>query len=89
MYYECVNLAACDHQIVLMVKTFTGKTFSIEMKDSDTVRNLKTRVKQECKGIKPDQEILVFNDLHLKEDESTLADYGIANQSTIHLLPTG
>ena len=56
--------------------------------DSDTVSNLKTKI-QENEDIQPNQQILMFYGNQLKDDERTLADYGIENRSMIYLLSAG
>lgn len=56
--------------------------------NSDTVSNVKTKI-QENEDIQPNQQILMFDGNQLKDDERTLADYGIENQSVIYLLSAG
>ena len=77
-----------DFCLLVLVKTLTGKTFDLLVMNSDTVSNVKTKI-QENEGIQPDQQILMFNGNQLKDDEHTLADYGIENQSLLYLLSAG
>ena len=70
--------------VQIFVKTFTGKTITLEVKAFDTIENVKAKIQDE-EGIRSDQQHLTFNGKQL-EDRRTLSDYNIKNKSSIHLM---
>ena len=68
----------------IVVKLFSGTALQVEALRSDTVENVKLKLK----GIHPNQHSLFFHG-HALEDKETLHCYGISNGATLNLVPHG
>ena len=71
----------------IFVQDMTGCTFALEVKPSDTMANVKTKI-QDHEGIPPDRQRLVLAGQPL-DDAYTLEDYKIQRESTIHMIAMG
>lgn len=70
--------------LTLFIKTLTGKTVEILIKDSATICKLKQDI-QSKEGIPIEQQRIVFTGEEL-EDGRSLASYKVRHESTLHLV---
>ena len=70
--------------IILPIKIFKGKIFAIEIKLSDTIKEIKMKI-QNLENIPFSQQRLFFECNELKNDNLSLIDYKISQESLLHL----
>jgi len=71
----------------IYIKTTPGKTITLEVQLTDTIKNVKEKI-QEKEGIPPSKQLLIFDGEQL-EDNLILLNYNIHNESTIHVIVFG
>ena len=68
----------------IIIKTIDGKQIPLDVEPNDTIENVKAKI-GEKEDILPDNQRLIFDNEQL-EDNRTLADYNIKNESAIFLI---
>jgi len=78
------DIGGIGRRIHLEIKTLTGVSIDIQIKPDQSIEDLKCMI-QDKEGIPPDQQRLIFAGRQL-EDDRTLFDYRIQNDSVLHLV---
>jgi ubiquitin len=67
----------------IFIKTFTGKTITLDVESTDLIENIKAKI-QDKQGIRPDHQRLTYTGKEL-EYGFKLEDYGIQHFATVDL----
>jgi hypothetical protein len=72
-------------EVQLFVKTLSNQTVTVRIALAETMGEMKLRVQRKV-GIAPDQQRLIFGGRGLNEEGTTLEEYGVTAEQTLHLL---
>lgn len=72
-------------EMLVFVKSLTGKMITIECESTTTIQNFKVMIREK-EGILEDHQRLVFAGKGLDDDDATLRDYNVRIKSTIYLV---
>jgi ubiquitin len=78
------NLPVPKRTMTIFVKTLTGKRLKLRVAPTARIEDIKARI-QRKEGIPPEQMRLIFEGRQL-DDEQTLQDYGVRDQSVVSLI---
>ena len=68
----------------VFVKTFAGKTLTVEVEPDESIESLKNKL-QSKEGIPPNQQRILFGGKQL-DSKKSISDYKIENESTMHMV---
>ena len=79
-----VNVSLRNYEVMVFIKTLTGRTIMVRVTPSDTVSMVKDKIEQQ-EGISAERQRLIFvgEQLH---DHRRLLDYRIEHESALHLV---
>jgi len=69
--------------MMIYVRTLTGRTLTYEVKGSNTIRELKAKIKEK-EDIPVEEQRLIFQG-RILEDSKAISDYNIKHESTLHI----
>jgi large subunit ribosomal protein L40e len=80
VFFSC----STSHAGPLDRKSINGKTRTISVNSTDTIRQIKEQIRDK-EGINPDEQRLIYAGKNL-DDTKTVADYNLSADATLHLV---
>ena len=81
-HYICKTNMSIHDFIEILVQTGVGKRTTLLVQPSDTIANIKAKIKEE-EGLSPDEQYTLSLDGKLLEDGGTVSSYNMQNGSTL------
>ncbi|ETO04638.1 hypothetical protein RFI_32758 [Reticulomyxa filosa] len=78
-------MTTLGENITVTIKQLDGTIFTVQLPPTGTVGDLKRTIEQE-RNISPERQRLIFKAQELRTDGSALSEYGVVDQSTLHIV---
>merc|ERR1712071_124494 len=84
LHFVHLKFDSLKFDMLIKVKTLTGKEIEIDIEPTDKVERIKERV-EEKEGIPPPQQRLIFSGKQMNDDR-TASEYKVSGGSVLHLV---
>ncbi|KIM58749.1 hypothetical protein SCLCIDRAFT_1218288 [Scleroderma citrinum Foug A] len=80
----CIPRRRNEHDMLIKVKTLTGKEIELDIDSEDKISRIKEKVEEQS-GVPPQQQRLIFGGRQMPDDK-TAKDFNISAGSVLHLV---